>query len=81
MAGAENDKRPIFAIGEPHHMSLIVTQIRDAIAWMTLNSPPVNALSMALIDALSDALADLQPPIVRACHPRRARRARVLGRS
>ena len=38
-------------------MSLIDLQIRDRIAWVTLASPPVNALSTKLMDELSEVLA------------------------
>ena len=47
-------------------MTSIVVEIKEAVAWVTLASPPVNALSMALIDDLSQALQDNQPPDVRA---------------
>ena len=46
-------------------MSSISVEIRDAVAWITLTSPPVNALSMTLIDELSAALVDHRPPEVR----------------
>jgi methylmalonyl-CoA decarboxylase len=58
---------------------LIRTEIRDAIAWVTLDSPPVNALSMALIDELSAALVAHRPPEVRAVVIRAARGARVFS--
>ncbi len=60
-------------------MPLILTDVRDSIAWMTLNSPPVNALSMALIDELAETLADQQPPLVRAVVIRAARGATVFS--
>lgn len=46
-------------------MSSISVEIRDAVAWITLTSPPVNALSMTLIDELSSALVDHRPPEIR----------------
>jgi methylmalonyl-CoA decarboxylase len=46
-------------------VSSIAVEIRDAVAWITLTSPPVNALSMTLIDELSAALVDHRPPEVR----------------
>jgi methylmalonyl-CoA decarboxylase len=45
---------------------LVSVDHRDGVAWLTLDSPPVNALSMALIDDLSEALAAAQPPAIRA---------------
>ena len=47
-------------------MDLVLTQVTESVAWLTLASPPVNALSIALIDALEAALAANQPPDVRA---------------
>jgi len=46
-------------------VSSISVEIRDAVAWITLTSPPVNALSITLIDELSAALVDHRPPEVR----------------
>ena len=57
----------------------VSTEIRDAIAWMTLDSPPVNALSMALIDELSATLVAHRPPDVRAVVIRAAHGARVFS--
>jgi methylmalonyl-CoA decarboxylase len=47
-------------------LTSIVVDIREAVAWITLASPPVNALSIGLIDELSEALQAHQPPDVRA---------------
>jgi methylmalonyl-CoA decarboxylase len=47
-------------------MNLVQVQVTDSIAWLTLSSPPVNALSVELIDDLEAALAAQQPPDVRA---------------
>lgn len=47
-------------------MNLVHAQVTDSIAWLTLASPPVNALSVELIDDLEAALAAQQPPDVRA---------------
>jgi methylmalonyl-CoA decarboxylase len=46
-------------------VSSVSVEIRDAVAWITLTSPPVNALSMTLIDDLSAALVEHRPPEVR----------------
>jgi methylmalonyl-CoA decarboxylase len=46
-------------------VSLISVEISDSVAWITLASAPVNALSMALIDDLSAALLEHRPPEVR----------------
>jgi methylmalonyl-CoA decarboxylase len=46
--------------------SLVRSEIVDGVAWITLDAPPVNALSMHLIDDLAEALAAAQPPEVRA---------------
>ncbi|MFN8619934.1 MAG: methylmalonyl-CoA decarboxylase [Chloroflexota bacterium] len=47
------------------HRALVRTDVHDSVAWLTLDSPPVNALSMALIADLEEALAAHQPPEVR----------------
>lgn len=47
-------------------MNLVHVDVIDSIAWLTLSSPPVNALSVELIDDLEAALAAQQPPDVRA---------------
>ena len=46
-------------------LSAIAIDIRDSVAWITLTSPPVNKLSMALINELSAALLELRLPEVR----------------
>ena len=46
-------------------MTSIVVDIREAVAWITLANPPVNALSMTLIDELSAVLVAHRPPEVR----------------
>jgi methylmalonyl-CoA decarboxylase len=60
-------------------VSSIVVDIRDQVAWITLASPPVNALSMTLIDELSAALVAHQPPEVRVVIIRAAPGARVFS--
>jgi len=57
----------------------VSVDVRDSIAWLTLDNPPVNALSMALIDALTSALDDCQPPDIRAVVIRAAPGARVFS--
>ena len=57
----------------------VLVDIRDSIAWLTLNSPPVNALSVALIDELTGALAAQQPPDIRAVVLRAAPGSRVFS--
>lgn len=59
--------------------SLVLTEVRDSIAWLTLDSPPVNALSIALIDALAEALIEQQPPEVRAVVIRARRGAQIFS--
>jgi methylmalonyl-CoA decarboxylase len=46
-------------------VSLIELEVRDSVAWITLASPPVNALSAALMDELSAALTAHRPPEIR----------------
>ena len=60
-------------------MSSIVVQIRDQVAWITLASPPVNALSMTLIDELSAALVANRAPEVRVVVIRAAPGAKVFS--
>jgi methylmalonyl-CoA decarboxylase len=60
-------------------VSSIVVDIHDQVAWITLASPPVNALSMTLIDELSAALVAYQPPEVRVVIIRAAPGARVFS--
>ncbi len=43
----------------------VLVEVRRGIAWMTISSPPVNALTAALIDELSAALNNAQPPAIR----------------
>jgi len=59
--------------------SMVLVEIRDSVAWLTLDAPPVNALSMALIDDLSGALDAHQPPEVRVVVIRAAPGARVFS--
>jgi methylmalonyl-CoA decarboxylase len=59
--------------------SLVLVDIRETVAWLTLASPPVNALSMALIEDLSAALVANRPPEVRAVVIRAERGARVFS--
>jgi methylmalonyl-CoA decarboxylase len=59
--------------------STVAVDIRDSVAWLTLDSPPVNALSVSLIDALSAALDANQPPDIRVIVIRAARGARVFS--
>ena len=59
--------------------SLVLVDIRDSVAWLTLAAPPVNALSIALIDDLSGALAAARPPEARAVVIRAAPGARVFS--
>jgi len=46
--------------------ALVRSEFADGVAWITLDSPPVNALSIHLIDDLSAALEEARPPDVRA---------------
>jgi methylmalonyl-CoA decarboxylase len=57
----------------------VSVEVRDSVAWLTIDSPPVNALSVALIDELSAALAAQQPPDVRAVVLRAAPGRRVFS--
>ncbi|MGA3031313.1 MAG: methylmalonyl-CoA decarboxylase [Candidatus Limnocylindrales bacterium] len=57
----------------------IVVETRESVAWITLASPPVNALSIALIDELSAALVSHRPPDVRAVVIRAAPGAKVFS--
>ncbi len=45
---------------------LVNVEVQGPIAWITIDSPPVNAINVALIDALSLALDGQAPPDVRA---------------
>jgi methylmalonyl-CoA decarboxylase len=60
-------------------VSSINVEIRDAVAWITLASPPVNALSMTLIDDLSEALVQHRPPDVRVVVIRAAAGSKVFS--
>jgi methylmalonyl-CoA decarboxylase len=51
---------------ESSRKSLVRCEITDDVAWLTLDSPPVNALSMELIDELAAAMDVARPPDVRA---------------
>lgn len=62
-----------------HMTATVVVDIRDSIAWITLSNPPVNALSVALIDQLSGALAAQQLPDIRAIVLRAVPGARVFS--
>ena len=57
----------------------VAVDVRDSVAWMTLGNPPVNALSVALIDELTSALSDSQPPDIRAVVIRAARGSRIFS--
>lgn len=59
--------------------SKVLVDTSESVAWLTLVAPPVNALSMALIDELTEALAAQRPPEVRAVVIRAARGARVFS--
>jgi methylmalonyl-CoA decarboxylase len=59
--------------------SLVLVDIRDSVAWLTLDAPPVNALSIALIDELADALVANKAPEVRAVVIRATRGARIFS--
>jgi methylmalonyl-CoA decarboxylase len=60
-------------------VSLIQLDVRDSVAWITLASPPVNALSRTLIEELTAALAANRPPEVRVVVIRAARGTRVFS--
>jgi methylmalonyl-CoA decarboxylase len=57
----------------------VSVDVRDSVAWLTIDNPPVNALSVALIDALSSALDASQPPDIRAVVIRAVPGARVFS--
>ncbi len=50
---------------QPVRKQLVHCEARDETAWITLDSPPVNALSMMLIDQLAAALDAARPPEIR----------------
>jgi methylmalonyl-CoA decarboxylase len=60
-------------------VSAIAIDVRDSVAWITLTSPPVNKLSMTLINELSAALLELQLPEVRVVVVRAAAGAQVFS--
>jgi methylmalonyl-CoA decarboxylase len=60
-------------------VSLIKFEVRDDVAWITLASPPVNALSTALMDELSGALTQHRPPDIRVAVLRAERGSRVFS--
>src|ERR1700690_4379886 len=60
-------------------MSLIELDVRDSVAWMTLASPPVNALSATLMDELSATLAAHRPPEIRVAVIRAKLGAKVFS--
>jgi len=60
-------------------MSLVMTEVRDAIATISLNNGKVNALSRALIDDISSALTGMQPPEVRVVILRATPGAKVFS--
>ncbi len=57
----------------------IRSTIEDSIATITLDNPPVNALSNRLIDDLAAALAKMQPPDVRVVILRAAAGSQVFS--
>ncbi len=59
--------------------ALVLVDTRDSVAWITLAAPPVNALSIALIDDLSGALLAARHSEVRAVVIRAAPGARVFS--
>lgn len=60
-------------------LTAITVDIRDSVAWITLTSPPVNALSITLIDELSAALVEHRPPEVRVVIIRAEAGSRVFS--
>jgi methylmalonyl-CoA decarboxylase len=46
--------------------ALVRCEVANDVAWLTLNSPPVNALSIELIDELAASMDIARPPDVRA---------------
>lgn len=61
-----NPKEIDSVVDEPLRRSLVRCEVREQVAWITLDSPPVNALSEALIDDLAAALGEASPPHIRA---------------
>lgn len=60
-------------------MPLILKDVREAIATITLNNGKVNALSSTVIDDICDALVAMQPPDVRVVIIRAASGAKVFS--
>ena len=60
-------------------MSTILTTVADGIGTITLNHGKVNALSGQLIEEVSSALEDMQPPDVRVVIVRAAKGAKVFS--
>lgn len=60
-------------------MTAITVDVHDSVAWITLTSPPVNALSINLIDELSAALLEHRPPEVRVVIIRAEAGSRVFS--
>lgn len=60
-------------------MPKIRAEIAQSIATITLDNPPVNALSTELIDELAASLATMQPPDVRVVLIRAARGSQVYS--
>ena len=52
-------------------MSLVDYAVTDAVATITLNRPPVNALNSELISDIDAAVAEAEDPSVRAASARR----------
>ena len=68
--------------GAPEHRhmpSKVTVEVRDAVAWLTISNPPVNALTASLIGKISVALAAQQPPAVRVVIIRSASGERVFS--
>jgi methylmalonyl-CoA decarboxylase len=64
--GRERRREIDAVVSTPVRGARVRREIRDEVAWLTLDSPPVNALSMALIDELAAALDRAGPPEIRA---------------
>ncbi len=60
-------------------MSSVLTDVQEGIGTITLNHGKVNALSRVLIDDISAALAEMQPPEVRVVILRAAAGAKVFS--
>ena len=57
----------------------VITDVRGVVGWITLDHPPVNALSQRFIDEICGALALLRPPDVRVVILRARPGARVFS--